>query len=82
IRISLDSNQILNHPLRLGLSTEVHVDIHSLKNQPLSKEPLVSPLYTTKIFSNEELGSEALIETIFKENLFTNPSEFDEEDLP
>lgn len=81
IRISLDPEQILNHPLRLGLSTEVHVNIHSLKNPVNSKEPLSSPLYTTKIFANEEKGSEALIDTIFTENIFTNPSEFYEEDL-
>ncbi len=82
IRISLSPSQILEYPLRLGLSTEVHVDIHPLKNPPLSQEPTSLPLYTTTIFVNEEEGSKALIDTIFTNNLPSFPLEYPKEDLP
>ena len=82
IRISLSPSQILDYPLRIGLSTEVHVDIHPLKNPPLSKEPTSHPLYTTTIFVNEEEGAKALIDTIFANNLPSFSLEFQEEELP
>ncbi len=82
IRISLNPSQILDFPLRLGLSTEVHVDIHALKSPLLSKEPTLLPVYTTTIFANEEEGVQALIDTIFTNNLPSFSLEFPEEDFP
>lgn len=81
IRISLNPSQVLNYPLRLGLSTEVNVDIHPLTNPPLPRGSTSTPLYTTTIFANEEEGSEALIDAIFANNKPSFSLEFNE-DLP
>ncbi len=78
IRIGLDPSQILDYPLRLGLFTEVHVDIHPLEHPLLSREPISTPLYTTTIFANEEVGSQDLIDSIFANNLSSSSLE----DLP
>lgn len=82
IRISLQPDQILDFPLRLGLSTEVHVDIHPLKNPLLSQEPAPLPLYTTTIFANEEEGVQTLIDSIFRNNLPSFPLELSIKDRP
>jgi membrane fusion protein, multidrug efflux system len=71
VRIQLDQAELKTHPLRVGLSMEVTVD--------LSKEGLLiptseagSPHYQTTIFMSEETGDEAVIEEIIHKN--TDPS--------
>lgn len=69
VRISLPIEKILDHPLRLGLSAEVHVDIHPLENPAPAQTALTTALYTTAIFADEENGVEDIINTILQENL-------------
>ena len=69
IRISLPEDMLLQYPLRLGLSTEVHVDIHPLEHPMNPKTALSTPLYTTPIFLKEEEGVDTVIETIIQTNM-------------
>ena len=69
IRISIDPQEIIHSPLRLGLSMEATVDIHSTEASSIPHILPIHPIYQTEIFSKEEEGVQAIIEKIFKENL-------------
>lgn len=68
VRISLDPCEIEDHPLRLGLSMHVTIDITDTGGEMLPTPPPQEPLYTTDIFNNQDAGADSLIEEIVKEN--------------
>jgi membrane fusion protein (multidrug efflux system) len=79
VRIVLDQDQVAQHPLRLGLSMEVTVNIEDTE-QPFFPEPRAEgPLYDTDVFATQEEGAEALIAEIIADNL--SPT-FVEDNLP
>ena len=61
--------EIRKHPLRLGISMEVTVDLHNteLREIPLERKPI--PLYQTDVLSHQEKGADLLIEKIITANL-------------
>ncbi|MCB1115713.1 MAG: HlyD family efflux transporter periplasmic adaptor subunit [Chlamydiia bacterium] len=68
VRISLNPQELKNHPLWLGLSMEVTVDISDLSNEMLRQKEESAPLYQTKIYRNQEKGASPIIEKIIQEN--------------
>ncbi len=71
VRIGLNADQLKNHPLRLGLSMDVRVD---LRNQtlPLIPKTIIEAIqYKTTIFDDQEDGVDELIEKILEKNLCT-----------
>ncbi len=69
VRIVLDQEQVKQFPLRLGLSTEVTVDISDTDKPFIPCERPEGPLYTTEIFSSQEQGAEILIAEVIESNL-------------
>ena len=69
VRIQLKEEEIKINPLRLGLSLEVTVDIHSIKASAIPSIAPEASLYETNIFANEENGVRELIESILLANL-------------
>lgn len=69
VRITLDQKQIEEHPLRLGLSLEVTVDIHDTDKPLLPQVRADEPLYSTDVFADQETGAEALIAEVINENI-------------
>jgi len=69
VRIELDPDEIKAHPLRLGLSSEVTVDLSSESGPYLPSTTKGSPTYQTKIYDKEEAGDKAFIQKIIAENL-------------
>lgn len=67
VRIALLPAEIQRHPLRLGMSMEVTVDIREDTFEEIPKERPEAPLYETPVFSNQENGVEALIQQILLE---------------
>jgi membrane fusion protein (multidrug efflux system) len=68
VRIALDPDEILKHPLRIGLSLEATVDLRVQRSLvPTSSNG--SPSYTTDIFVQEEAGDQAWIQEVIKKNL-------------
>lgn len=72
VRISLDRNQIKKHPLWLGLSMKVRVNIKDIRGEVLTETKRVQPIYRTEIYSKQEEGVEKLIQEILKENIGYN----------
>ncbi len=75
VRIELDQDNLTSHPLRIGLSLEVSVDLK--KEGPLVPTKAIgAPTYATDIFQYEELGDLSWIEEIIKDNLDPTLSDF------
>ena len=68
VRIALDSEQMRQHPLRLGLSVEASVDIHDANGLSLAKTPSQKPLYQTDVYAEQGRQADALIDQIIRQN--------------
>jgi membrane fusion protein (multidrug efflux system) len=69
VRIGLDPRELRDHPLFLGLSTEVNVDIHDLSGASLSRRPVWPAQMQTNVYAEQDAGVTAEIEKIVRENL-------------
>jgi membrane fusion protein, multidrug efflux system len=68
VRIALDREQMRQHPLRLGLSVESSVDIHSVNGPALAETSSQKPLYQTDVYANQGSKADALIDETIREN--------------
>jgi membrane fusion protein (multidrug efflux system) len=69
VRIELELDELKTHPLRLGLSCEVTVDLENEKGAYYATSPKGSPTYATSVFDHEEKGDLPYIEEIIGANL-------------
>lgn len=69
VRISLDSKQLEKHPLWLGLSMEVTVDIRNTEGEMLTECKRTKPIYQTTIYSEQEEGADEMILEIIEKNI-------------
>ena len=69
VRIGLDPNELAAHPLFVGLSTSVDVDVHDRSGAALSKQPAWPVTLNTDVYVAQEAGVEAEIRRIVAENL-------------
>lgn len=70
VRIELDPEELKTHPLRVGLSMEVEVDV-SQANTPSAAQPAPrhEPAWSTHVFTDTQAGADAMIDKIIKANL-------------
>jgi len=68
VKISLDPDELLQHPLVLGLSMTVYVDTHDRSGRQLPNTLPSQPIYSSNIYRDELAGVEPLIEQIILEN--------------
>ncbi|MCB1107047.1 MAG: efflux RND transporter periplasmic adaptor subunit [Chlamydiia bacterium] len=68
VRVSLDPKELKEHPLWLGLSMNVTVDIHDTSGPMLASPSREKSLYQTKIYQEQEEGVEDIIRRIILEN--------------
>jgi membrane fusion protein, multidrug efflux system len=69
VRVSLDPEELIQHPLRIGLSLESIVDLRDQQGLLVPTSSEGSPLYETPIYEEEEAGDEESIDTIIDGNL-------------
>ncbi|NDE82542.1 MAG: HlyD family efflux transporter periplasmic adaptor subunit, partial [Chlamydiia bacterium] len=69
VRVSLDKEQLKEHPLRIGLSTEATTDTREQEGLIVPVSTAGSPLYETPIFKQEEIGDKAFIQQIIESNM-------------
>ncbi|MCH9625575.1 MAG: putative multidrug resistance protein EmrK [Chlamydiales bacterium] len=71
VRVSIDPKEIREHPLFLGLSMRVTVDVHSTDGKMLSQVATKEPLYTTPIYQKQREEMEA-IDPVIEELIANN----------
>ena len=69
VRIELEPQQLADHPLRVGLSMSVDVDIHDRSGPVLAVTPPTRPVLVTDAYSGQLADADALIERIVHDNL-------------
>ena len=69
VRIELDPKQLAEHPLRLGLSMSVDVDIHDRSGAVLAAAPPAKALLTTEAYAKQLHDADARIDEVIRENL-------------
>jgi membrane fusion protein (multidrug efflux system) len=69
VRIGLDPQELAQHPLFLGLSTTVHVDVHDQSGASLSEKPVWPAKLDTAAYADQLFGAEDEIRAIVARNL-------------
>jgi membrane fusion protein (multidrug efflux system) len=69
VRIALDPKELAEHPLRVGLSMEVDVDVTDTSGARLAEAPRGSAAYTTNAFSHDAEEADTLVRKTIAENL-------------
>ncbi|WP_287030703.1 HlyD family efflux transporter periplasmic adaptor subunit [Pseudomonas sp. UBA6310] len=68
VRIRLEQDNLKKHPLRIGLSTDVNVDLHDQDGELLAQKPLEQPSFSTDVYERQLAEADALIEQIIQRN--------------
>ena len=73
VRISLDPKELAQHPLRIGVSMQVQVNISQEQGAPIASTPKVGevPVYQTNVFEQAAKDADARIAQIINANLAT-----------
>jgi membrane fusion protein (multidrug efflux system) len=53
VRIALDPQELIAHPLRVGLSTKVYVDTRDRRGAVLATAPATQPRASTAIYAED-----------------------------
>ncbi|WP_297203113.1 efflux RND transporter periplasmic adaptor subunit [uncultured Pluralibacter sp.] len=69
VRIVLDPHDMQKHPLRIGLSMDVKVDIHNTDGHLLPQKTVAQPRFTTDVYDSPLAGADRLVAKILHENL-------------
>jgi membrane fusion protein (multidrug efflux system) len=69
VRIGLDPQELERHPLFLGLSTAVNVDVRDQSGGALSKQPTWPAALNTDVYADQQAGADAAIHEIVAANL-------------
>ncbi|MDN5937933.1 MAG: HlyD family efflux transporter periplasmic adaptor subunit [Salinisphaera sp.] len=73
VRIRLRPEEIKTHPLRLGLSMSVAVDLHDTSGRMLVRAPSDEPAYTTDVYDQRMARVRSLIDYIVSSNAGASP---------
>jgi len=69
VRIGLDPRELRDHPLFLGLSMDINVDVHDLGGASLSQQPAWPAGMETNVYASQDSGVDVEIQRILQQNL-------------
>jgi len=69
VRIGLQPGELARHPLFLGLSANIDVDVHSLAGSALSRVPAWHAAQRTSVYTDQDSGADSMINDIVSANL-------------
>ena len=68
VRIDLDPAELREHPLRVGLSMSVEVNLHHQNGAALATQPPTRPVLQTRVYAGQMDAADALIARIIRAN--------------
>jgi membrane fusion protein (multidrug efflux system) len=68
VRVLLNSEELSKHPLRIGLSTQVDVDLHDQSGPVLAQKPPQKPTLETDVYQQQLAQADALIQQLIEQN--------------
>ncbi|MBI3382691.1 MAG: efflux RND transporter periplasmic adaptor subunit [Aquabacterium sp.] len=69
VRVTLQADEVKAHPLRVGLSMEVEVDVGKQDGQVLAQAPRTQAVAQTAVFDNLQKDADQLVDRIISANL-------------
>jgi len=69
VRIAIDPRELADHPLRVGLSMEVEVDVADASGASLAEAPRSAPAYATNAFAHDVEEADSLVKKPIAANL-------------
>jgi membrane fusion protein (multidrug efflux system) len=69
VRVSLQADEVKAHPLRVGLSMEVEVDVAQQDGAMLAIAPRDKPVASTSVFDAPQADADKLVARIIDGNL-------------
>jgi membrane fusion protein (multidrug efflux system) len=73
VRIALDASELAEHPLRIGLSTNVYVDTRDRRGAVLAAAPSVQPSSSTAIYAADYAAAERAADALIGGEPLTKP---------
>jgi hypothetical protein len=64
-----DPQQLDKHPLRLGMSLDVRVDLHDQSGPTLARQSPTQPAFSTDIYKQQLVKADAAIKQIIHANM-------------
>lgn len=74
VRIALDPEQVAAHPLRVGLSMDVSIDIRQQDGKMLADSPRSTPPQATEVFDAQLRAADSQVQAIIAANLGHTPA--------
>ena len=68
VRVALEPKELREHPLRIGLSTRVRVDVHDGAGSQLAEAPRREPVLATSAYDTDLSAIRARIDEIVRDN--------------
>jgi membrane fusion protein (multidrug efflux system) len=69
VRILLDAQELATHPLRIGLSMEVSIDIHDQSGKAVTESARTTPVASTTLYDDLDKAADARVNAIVSANL-------------
>jgi membrane fusion protein (multidrug efflux system) len=76
VRIALDPTELTEHPLRVGLSTKVQVDVRNVSGAMLARTARDTPVLATSVYGIDRQEIQARIAHIIEENTVEGSGRF------
>lgn len=73
VRIVLDARELSEHPLRIGLSTDVNVDTRDRSGPVLAATPAVQPMSSTAIYADDYAAAQRAADSLIAGAPLTKP---------
>ncbi|RWU20980.1 EmrA/EmrK family multidrug efflux transporter periplasmic adaptor subunit [Pseudomonas alkylphenolica] len=68
VRVHINPEQLAAHPLRIGLSTQVTVDLHDQSGPVLAQLPPQKASFATRVYDSQLVEADALIARLIHDN--------------
>ncbi|MDU7556900.1 MAG: efflux RND transporter periplasmic adaptor subunit [Pseudomonas sp.] len=68
VRIHINADELAQHPLRIGLSTTVDVNLHDQSGPVLAQQPPQKAMFTTNVYEQQLAEADTLISRLIESN--------------
>ncbi|WP_210639563.1 MULTISPECIES: HlyD family efflux transporter periplasmic adaptor subunit [unclassified Pseudomonas] len=68
VRIHVNAQELAKHPLRVGLSTQVSVNLHDQSGPVLAQQPPQKASFSTQVYDRQLADADAMITRLIHEN--------------
>lgn len=68
VRVHINPEELAQHPLRIGLSTTVEVNLHDQSGPVLAQQPRKQAAFSTQVYAEQLADADALITRLIHEN--------------